>query len=104
MHLSAEVRQKIAELPTMEGGHGDNLKLESNKGIVRVWSSRMMVADGAAEDNEVTVQYFDTVKNTWEVCPPGVASTLRLIKLALWQNGHNDIAALLEDGDGVGAG
>lgn len=46
--------KELQEMPTLYQGHFDNLKID--KGNVRVWLSRMTIADGAPYDNLVFVQ------------------------------------------------
>ena len=41
--------------PTLVVGQTDDLKVEM-PGLMKIWLSRMTVADGAAYDNEVTVE------------------------------------------------
>ena len=46
--------REMEKRKTLHSGHTDDLKFES-KGI-RVWLSRMTVADGMPYDNQVTVE------------------------------------------------
>jgi len=46
--------EELKKMPTLHSGHFDNLKIDT--GTVRVWLSRMTVADGAPYNNQVTVE------------------------------------------------
>ena len=48
--------------PTLHQGHFDNLKVDENG--LRVWLSRMTVADGMPYNNEVTIEQY--VNNNWQ--------------------------------------
>ncbi len=54
---------EIQSLATISSGHADDLKIDSDG--VRVWLSRMTVQDGAAFDNEVTVEIFHRSTGQW---------------------------------------
>lgn len=44
----------LADLPTIRQGQADDLKIETAD--LRVWRSRMTVADGMAVDNAISVE------------------------------------------------
>ncbi len=51
---------ELQRIPTIEQGHTDDLKVQSR--YLRVWLSRMTVADGMPYDHQVTVErYVDGV-------------------------------------------
>lgn len=53
--------EELDAMPTISQGHMDNLKVDDGK--VRVWLSRMTVADGMEYDNQVTVE--ELVEGIW---------------------------------------
>jgi hypothetical protein len=53
----------LINMPTLEQGHFDNLKVKTD--TKRVWLSRMTVADGAEYDNQVTVEKL--VDGIWTI-------------------------------------
>ena len=59
----AEAENKIRRMHTISQGHTDNLKAES--GGVRIWVSRMTVADGAPCDNQIMVEKL--IEDRWEL-------------------------------------
>lgn len=52
---------ELEKLPTLHQGHFDNLKIKD--GNVRVWLSRMTVADGMEYNNQVTVE--NLINGNW---------------------------------------
>ncbi len=46
--------KELEALPTISSGHFDDLKFENP--IIRVWLSRMTIADGMPYNNQVTVE------------------------------------------------
>ena len=52
----------LRNLPTIESGHFDNLKVQTAE--QRVWLSRCGVADGLAYDNQVTFEKL--VNGCWK--------------------------------------
>lgn len=50
-------KEELMALPTLSQGHMDNLKFDDGKH--RIWVSRMSVADGAPEDNQI---HFETLQ------------------------------------------
>ena len=67
---------ELEDMPIITEGHTDDLKVEEMiYGVkVRVWLSRMTVADGMPYDNQVTVEYLDADEWCWRTfdkyCPP----------------------------------
>jgi hypothetical protein len=49
--------EELSRLPTIRSAHFDDLKIEA--GAVRVWLSRLTVADGARYENQVTVERLE---------------------------------------------
>lgn len=49
--------EDIEEQETIHSGQYENLKFDD--GQIRVWQSRMTVADGMPYDNEITVEVLD---------------------------------------------
>ena len=52
---------ELEAMPTLSQGQTDDLKVEKEN--VRVWLSRMTIADGMPYNNEVTVDIYD--HNEW---------------------------------------
>lgn len=59
--------EDLEDLPTIHRGDTCNLKIEEYiYGIkVRIWLSRMTVADGMPYNNQVTVEYLDSQDWVW---------------------------------------
>lgn len=53
---------ELLALPTISSGHFDDLKIE--KGVTRVWLSRMTKEDGMPYNNQVTVERL--VNGNWK--------------------------------------
>lgn len=51
--------QELEGLSTLDTGHFDNLKVQSQNGNIRIWLSRMTREDGAPYDNQVTVEQYN---------------------------------------------
>lgn len=54
---------ELETLPTLHTGHFDNLKIDQQSPRVRVWLSRLTVADGAPYNHQVTVEEYKN--NNW---------------------------------------
>ena len=55
--------KQLKEMPTLEQGHYDNLKIKTE--TTKVWLSRMTVGDGQPYDNEITVE--ELINGIWTV-------------------------------------
>lgn len=53
--------KEIMELPTIEQGHFDNLKVSTK--TRRVWISRMTLADGMCYNNQITIERL--IRGNW---------------------------------------
>jgi hypothetical protein len=51
-------------LPVIERGITDDLVIQTPE--IKVWVSRLYRADGAAEDNEITVEHFYAREGKWK--------------------------------------
>lgn len=49
--------EQLEEMETIHEGHYDNLKIDT--GSMRVWLSRMTVADGMPYNNQVTIEILE---------------------------------------------
>ena len=55
---------ELENMETLAQSHTDNLKF--NDGNIKIWLSRMTIADGAPCNNEVTVEKFNSKTGTWD--------------------------------------
>ena len=53
----------LEKLPTLAVGQADDLKID--KGNMRVWLSRMTVADGMPYNNQVNIERY--INNSWRI-------------------------------------
>lgn len=53
----------LNDIETISQGHTDDLKVEEDN--IRIWLSRMTVADGMPYDNQITIEMY--MLNKWVI-------------------------------------